>query len=64
MVLMFLDPGNIRQFYKKVEGITVVCTVGLCESDHDGSLWVHPSAVINIMPGSRNISTTIQTPGT
>ena len=27
-----------------------------------GNLWVHPSAVINVPPGSGNINTTIQTP--
>ena len=29
---------------------------------HNGYLWVHPSAVINIPPGYGNISNTIETP--
>ena len=40
------------------------CTVDIWDYDYDGSLWIHPSAVINIPNGSpaSSISTTLQTP--
>ena len=40
------------------------CTVDIWDYDYDGSLWVLPSAFINIPTGSpaSSISTTLQTP--
>ena len=54
--------GNIRRPDDVFEYVAVASTVRLWDHGHDRSLWVHPSVVINILPGYRNISTTIQTP--
>ena len=53
---------RIRRPTEQVEDVAVVRCVRLCDSDQDGYLWVHPSVVINITPGSGNISTIIQNP--
>ena len=45
-----------------MKDVSVALTIRLWDHGHDGALWVHPSAVINIMLGSENISTNIQTP--
>ena len=47
---------------EKVEFVVVSCNVIPWDHGHDGSLWVHSSALINILPRSGNISTTIQNP--
>ena len=47
---------------ERVEYVAVVISVKLCDRGNNGSLWVHLSAVINILSGSGNIDTTIQTP--
>ena len=52
--------GNIRLPSGGAKDVTVACNVRLWDRGHDGSLWVHPSAVINIPLGSGNISTIIQ----
>ena len=52
---------GIRHTADQVEDLAVVCYVRLWDRDQDGYLWVHPSVVINITPGSGNISTNIQT---
>ena len=54
--------GYIQRPDDWVEYVAVSCTFLLWDCGHDGSLWVHASAVINIMPGSGNINTTIQAP--
>ena len=54
--------GAIRRLDDQVEYDTVVHYVRLWDRGHDGSLWVHPSEVINIPPVYGNINTTIQTP--
>ena len=57
------DPvGEIRRTADLVEDVAVVRSVRLGDCGHYGSLWFHPSAIINIPPGYRNINTTIQTP--
>ena len=57
------DPvGKIQSLDDRVKGVTVICSVRLWDRGHDGSMWVHPSVVINIPPVSWNINTTIQTP--
>ena len=53
--------GNTRSPADGVEDVAFARNVRLWDSGHDGSLWVHPSAVINIPPVSGNISTAIQT---
>ena len=53
--------GKIQRLSDLVKDVAVVNSVRLWDLGHDGSLWVHPSAVINIMPRSGNINTTIQT---
>ena len=57
-----LPVGYIRRPADQFEDVTVARSVRLYYCGHDGSLWVHPSAVINILPGSGNISTIIQIP--
>ena len=52
--------GKIRRPSDRVKDVSVARTVRLLDCRTDGSLWVHPSAVINILPVSGNISTTIQ----
>ena len=44
--------------------VTVACTVSIWYYGSDGSLWVHPSVVINFLPrpSASNSSTTIQNP--
>ena len=54
--------GKICHPYEWVKYVAVACSVRLWDRGHSGSLWVHPSALINIMPGSGNINTTIQNP--
>ena len=54
--------GDTRNLSDQVADVGVVCSVKLWDSDHNGSLWFHPSAVINITPGSGNTNNTIQTP--
>ena len=54
--------GKIRRLSDRVQNIAVVCSVILWHCGCDGFLWFHPSAVINILPGSGNINTTIQNP--
>ena len=54
--------GNIWRHVDWVGNIAVVCSIRIWDRSHVGSLWVHPSAVINIPPGSGNINTNIQTP--
>ena len=54
--------GNIRRPDNQVKYVAVVCSVRLWDRGHNGSLWVHPSAVINLPPESGNINTTIQNP--
>ena len=54
--------GDTRHTYDSVKDVAVACTVRLWDHGHNGSLWVYPSAVINILLGPGNISTTIQTP--
>ena len=54
--------GDIRRPADGVEDVAAASTVILWDCGHYGSLWIHPSAVINILPGSGNISTTIQNP--
>ena len=57
------DPvGKIRRLSDRVEDVAVVLYVRLWDSGHDGSLWCHLSAIINILPISGNINNTIQTP--
>ena len=57
------DPvEDIRRPYERVKDVTVVLYIILWNRGHDGYLWVYPSVVINIAPGSGNINTTIQTP--
>ena len=46
----------------QVGDVKVVCSFRLWYRGHDGSLCVHPSTVIDILPGSGNISNTIQFP--
>ena len=41
--------------------VAVVLSIRLWDHGHDGYLWVHPSAVINIPPRYGNINTTIKT---
>ena len=53
---------DIRCPAYRVKYFEVACIVILWCCGFDGYLWVHPSAFINILPGSENISTTIQTP--
>ena len=56
------DPlGNTQHPTDRVKYVTVVRSVRLWYRGCNGSLWVHPSTVINILPGSGNINTTIQT---
>ena len=45
-----------------MEYFAVVFSVIIWDDGQDGSLWVHPSTVINIPPGSGKINTNIQTP--
>ena len=52
--------GNIQRSADRVEYFTVAFNVRLWDHDHNGSLWIHPTAVINILPWSGNISITIQ----
>ena len=56
--------GGIRRLCDGVKDVKNSCTVSLWDCGSDGSLWVHPSVVINITPGSytSNISTTMQNP--
>ena len=55
---------DIQHHSDGVKYTAVARTVSLWYSGSNGSLWVHPSAVINIRPGSSafNIITDIQTP--
>ena len=53
---------NIWRSAYGVEYVAVYCTVRLWDRGHNGSLWVHPSTVINIFTESGNISTTTQIP--
>ena len=60
----WIDPvGEIRSPDGGVKDVSFSGTVSLWDYGSDGSLWVHPSAVINIPPRSyaSNISTNIQT---
>ena len=52
---------NIQRYSDGVEDIAVDCSVRLWDHGDNESMWVHPILVINILPGSGNISTTIQT---
>ena len=52
---------NIWILADQVKYIAVSKPVRLWDHGHYGYLWVHPSAVINIPPGSSNINTIIQT---
>ena len=54
--------GNIRSPDDQLEDVAVVFYVRLWDCGHNGYLWDHYYAVININPVSGNISTTIQTP--
>ena len=57
------DPvGYIQRPSEKFEYVSVFSSVRLWYRGHDGSLWVHFSAVINIPLGSGNINNTIQNP--
>ena len=52
---------NIQRLYDQVKDVAVVCYVIIWESGHNGSLWVHPIAVINILTKYGNFNKTIQT---
>ena len=54
--------GDIWRTNYQVEYAAVDHYVRLWDRGHNGSLWFHPSSVINILPVSRNINTSIQTP--
>ena len=54
--------GEIQHLDDEFEYVVVACTARLWYCGHNGYLLVHISAVINILPGSVNISTTIRTP--
>ena len=53
--------GDIRRPTDKVEYVVVAGNVRLLDRGHDGYLWVHLGAVINITPVFANIRTNIQT---
>ena len=55
-----LPVGEIQHPDDEVKNVAVDCTVILWDRSHNGSLWVYTSTVINISPGSGNISTIIQ----
>ena len=52
--------GDIRCPSEQVEYVTVIWPIVLWVCGHNGSLWVHPIVVINIIPGYGNINTTTQ----
>ena len=54
--------GNTQGPDDGVKGATVARIFRLWNRGHNGSLWIHPSVVINIPPGSGEISTTLQNP--
>ena len=54
--------GNIGHHYDGVKYVVVACTVRIWDCGQNWSLWIYPSASINIPPGYGNISNTIQTP--
>ena len=54
--------GKIQRPSDGVKYVAVAHTVKIWDCGHNGPLWVYPSVVVNIKPGSGNISTTIQTP--
>ena len=53
--------GDIWRLYDTFKDVVVVISIRLWDCGHYGSLWVHTSAVINILPGYGNINATIQT---
>ena len=55
-VVKILHPAD------QVKDVSVVRSVRMWDCGQYGYLWVHPSAVINILPGNGNINTTIQIP--
>ena len=54
--------GQIRRPSDLVEDVAVVLSARLWDCGRDGSLWVHPRAVINILPEYGNVNIIIQTP--
>ena len=57
------DPvGEIHSLADQVKDVTVVFSIRLWDFGQNELLWFHPSAVIYIPPGYRNINTTIQAP--
>ena len=48
--------------HDQVEDVAVVCSARFWDCGHNGSLWINPSAVINVLSVPGNINTTIQTP--
>ena len=52
---------NIQRPDDRVKDFAVAFTIILWDHSHYGSLWFYPTLVINIPPGSENISTTILT---
>ena len=54
--------GDIQRRSDRIKYATVYCTVRFWGRGNDGSLWVYPSANINNITGSGNISTIIKTP--
>ena len=52
--------GKIWRSYDQGRDVAVVHSVRLEDPNHHGSLWVHTSEVVNILPRSGNINTTIQ----
>ena len=53
--------GKIRSPDDQAKDVTVVCSVRIWYCGHNGYLWFHPSAVINIPPIYGNTNITIQT---
>ena len=53
--------GKILHTGDRVKYVAVAFTVIIWDCGHNGSLWVYPSEVVNVLPGSGSISTTIQT---
>ena len=53
--------GEILRLAERFGYVAVVFYVRLWDCGNDGSLWVHPSAVINIPSGSGSTNTNIQT---
>ena len=46
----------------QVKDVAIVFSIRLCDHGNDWSLWVHPSAVMNIPTRSGNMNTTIKAP--